>query len=82
MDKEEEEIFLHLLWWSLLKRGDRSTVLCEPVLENPSPTAAPSTHKIFPTEFVIAISDTYTFMAVIKKRKDSVAVFLFFSQHI
>lgn len=82
MDKEEEEeIILHLLWRSLLKRGghyfylesserkrdlflaftpmarqDRSTVLCEPVLEN-STTASSNTHKICPTSIIIALSD-------------------------
>lgn len=65
-EEREGELFLA---FTPMARQDRSTVLCEPVLENPSPTAAPSTHKIFPTEFVIAISDAYTFMAVIKKER-------------
>lgn len=98
MDKEEEEMISHLLWWSLLKRGghyfhlesrkrerdlflaftpmdqqDRSTVLCEPVLELQArlcqTTTTSNTHKRekkCPAYIIIGLSDEYTDIAVMK----------------
>lgn len=67
-EERERDLFLAL---TPLAGQDRSTVLCEPVSENPSPTAASSnTHRVCPACIIIALSDEYTFMAVMKKEKE------------